>query len=325
MSVVIHAPRYRDAYTKAPSIGMNGRFHVELIHAATGLVKQKFTTENIITTAGLNAFLGTSGASTLDTLLTFMAVGTNNTAPAIGDSALGAQVGTRSNFNGGVSDVQFTETASPEYVMQQRTREFDTTNANGNLTEVGFFSAASGGVMWCRALFKDSGGTPITVVKTATDTLRITYELRIYPALGDTTQTAINISGTNYDFVWRPVTRTLWPINQWSGGLPGIARVGGAQILTRTTQLTRWGTDFDTGTNSDGTPTIAYNSGLIRYERTHIWTASIGALTIGSIQIATFQNVAGQRTQYLGTVNPTMPKTAANQLTLNFTQDFVRI
>lgn len=322
MSVVIHTPRFTEAEAHLPKTGIGGRFHVELRDAATGLIKQAFTMPNLITTVGLNSFLGTSGASTLDTLLNFAAVGTNNTAPTNADTALGAQVGSRVTGNGGIADA-FATSIAPDFVSIQRTREWGTAEGNGNLTEIGFFNAASGGVMWCRALFRDGGGTPVTVVKTASDILRVTYELRIYPALGDSTQTGITISGTPYNFVWRPVTRTLWPISLWSGGLVGVARNTGAQVLTRTTLLTRWGTDFDTGTDSTSA-SITYDAANLRHQRTHIFDTSV-VLTIGAIQIAATQNVSGQRCQYVGTVSPTMAKTGSNQLTLNFNLDWSRV
>ncbi len=323
MSLIIHAPRFTEAEAHLPKIGIGGRFHVELRDAKTGLIKQAFTMPNVITTTGLDAFLNTSGGQVLDTLLNFAAVGTNATTPAITDTALGAQVGGRVTANGGVTDVFTTNNTSPEYVSIKRTREWGTSEGNGNLTEIGFFGASSGGTMWCRALFRDAGLSPVTVVKTSADILRVTYELRVYPALGDGSQSGITISGTNYAFTWRPITRTLWPISLWFGGLIGVNRLNAAELAATGTLLTRWDTTSISGTASTS-GSVTYNAGLIRHERQSIWNTTV-VLTVGTIHLGATMNATGIRSPYQGTVSPTMAKTGSNQLTLNYNIDWSRV
>lgn len=309
-----------------PTTGIGGVFHVELRCAKSGLIKQSFSMPNIITTTGLNEFLGGS-SSTLDTLLSHAGVGTDSAAPAIGDTALGAQVGGRVTATGGVPDETGTVTASPEYVWQKKTRQWATGEGNGNLTEIGFFAASTGGVMWCRALFRDSGGTAVTVTKTSSDILRVTYEVRVYPALGDATQTALAISGTNYDFTWRPVSRTLWPINLISGGLVIIARNTQAQLGTTTALLARFDTTFGLSgsLDPDGTPTCTWDSGALKHVRSHTWTPTAGACSARSIMIGALNSVSGMRCPYHGTIATTLSKTAVNQLVLNYEIPWTRV
>lgn len=319
MSLGILSRRFTDVELTAPITGIGGLFHVELRDARTGFIKQSFSMPNIITSAGLNEFLGGSTA-VFNTLVLNAGVGTNNTAPTLSDTALGAQVGGRVVATGGVPDESGTVITSPEYVWRKQTREWGTTEGNGNLTEVGLFSAATGGLMWCRSLFKDAGGTPITVTKTSSDILRVTYETRLYPALADATQTALNISGTNYDVTWRPVSRTLWPFALWSDNLNAVPRNNSAEIGTATALLTRFGTDFGIGTVlvPNGTPTASYNSATLTVSRTHIWTPAAGALSVRSLQLGALVNSAGLRCPYHGLIATVLNKTGSNQLALNY-------
>lgn len=164
--------------------GIEGRIKaVELIDAKTGFIKRRLTEfPNLITDAGLNAV---GNGTQIDDLVDYVAVGTDNTTPAVTDTALGAQVDDRYQSTGGFSDVA---ASGPSYAYWSytRTREIDEAFGNGNLTELGFFSALSGGTMWCRQLFL-SGGSPTTVTKTSNEKLRIIYEWRIYLVTTPTT------------------------------------------------------------------------------------------------------------------------------------------
>jgi hypothetical protein len=190
-------------------IGFSAYFTVELIDAATGRVKRKLHFKNLITDAALNAlnnttvgtFIGGSGT------LGFMGCGTGAVAPTNADTTLGAEIApassNRTNSNGGIGEV-FGAGPANAYWFRKTTYNFVEAQANGNLTEIGLFTASSGGTMWCRQLLKDGTGTPTVVVKTAADQLRVTYEVRFYsPA--DVTVNPIAISGTNYSVTTRAI------------------------------------------------------------------------------------------------------------------------
>src|SRR5689334_18541550 len=110
-------------------IGIQGFFTVELIEAATGRVKRRLEFKNLITNAGLDALNNTS----VDTLInSYMGVGTNATAPANTDTALGAEItpasSNRSNSTGGIAEV-FGAGPSNAYWYRKITRLFVETQA----------------------------------------------------------------------------------------------------------------------------------------------------------------------------------------------------
>lgn len=156
---------------------------------------------NLITDDGLN-FLG-SGVGGAQSLINFlaqghMAVGTGSAAPGVTDGSLVAEI-ERTNSTGGFDSTDgFVNNLPTElYGLKTYTRLFVEGEANGNLTEFGLFNQSSGGTMWNRALFLDSpGGSPTTIVKTAADQLRITYEMRNYPPLGSLLENGVTIGVT---------------------------------------------------------------------------------------------------------------------------------
>lgn len=180
---------------------LEGWFTIELIHARSGLIARRLHFRNLLTNGGMNLI----GSSTLSTILSHFAVGTSSTAPDVTQVALGAQAGI-TNSNGGFADVASAWIAGNSYAYVRRTRVFTEAQANGNLTEVGIFTAASGGTMFCRSLLKDSGGSATTIVKTDEFQLRIDYEVRLYPpaAWGDYTFDA-PVNGVSGTFNARPL------------------------------------------------------------------------------------------------------------------------
>ena len=185
--------------------GLSGYFTVELIEAATGRVKQRLQFKNLIVDAALDALNNT----TINTFLAgFMAVGTGAVAPANANVALGAEIApsssNRTNSNGGIAEV-FGAGPANAYWFRKLTFNFVETQGNGNLTEIGLFTAVSGGTLFCRQLLKDGAGVPTVVVKTALDQLRVTYEIRFYSPTPDVTVNPLAISGTNYSITTRAI------------------------------------------------------------------------------------------------------------------------
>lgn len=163
-----------------PKIRLRGIFSWELYNLRTHKVERRGRGDNIITNAGLNA-LGAESAwnnSGVAGLVTFCGVGTGTNAEAATDVVLGNQL-IRTNNAGGIFDESGGDGANI-YNYTRRTRVFTQAEANGNLTEVGMFSASTGGTMFCRQLLRDELGSPTTIVKTSDYELRITYELRLY-------------------------------------------------------------------------------------------------------------------------------------------------
>lgn len=183
-------------------IGFEGWFTIQLIDAKTGRIKRELKFKNLITDVGLD-FFGASSSGILPVIGSsgYCGLGTGSTTPANSDTTLVAEVSpsssNRTTSNGGTFDVTGYVAGPPDYHKYVRTYLFLEAQANGNLTEVGIFTAVTSGTMWTRQLLKDSGGTPTTVIKTSSDQLKVIYELRVQPPQSDAV-TSVTISGTSY-------------------------------------------------------------------------------------------------------------------------------
>ncbi len=300
---IIQAPaiwpkgRTGELFAAMPPMRVQGFVTVELIHAATGIVKRRLEFPNLVTNAGLD-YIGTNRME-LATRYSYIQVGTGSTAPAVGQVALVTPLTPRTNATGGITDVVGSG-ASFAYWYRRFSREFTQAEVNGNLTEFGLFTASSGGTMWARQLFKDAGGTPTTIVKTSADFLRIIYELRIYPptvdASGNTT-----ISGTSY--AW--VSRAAEIDGQWQGLLdvwfPSYAPESTywqgfayeTDVLAATT-----GTPAGTGTTTTSSLFSAYTNGNYYRDVEFTWGTTLANYATGVGAIATAGNgVGGARFQ----------------------------
>jgi hypothetical protein len=189
---------------------VQGEFVVELIHRS-GIIKRRLVFPNLITDSGLN-LLNNSTLSTLG-LMSWVGVGTGSTEPAVTDTILDNQVGNRTN-TASVGDGEFSNSGgSITWWERQISRLFDFAEANGNLTELGFFTAATGGTMFARQLFRDEFNDPTTITKTADDQLRIIYRYRIFIPTTDEFHANQDIGGNNYDVTVGSVGRggtTAW-------------------------------------------------------------------------------------------------------------------
>jgi len=168
---------------KRASVGatLEGRLHWQLIDRS-GRTEAEGETHNLILDQGLD-YVATYGLSM--TMLADCAVGTDSAAPAVSDTALGAEVArTATTFAGNAT----TRTSNGVYDLV-KSFEFDYAQANGNLTEFGISaSGTAGGNLFSRELFRDGSGTPETVTKTSAYKLRITYTLTV--TLSPVTMTA---------------------------------------------------------------------------------------------------------------------------------------
>ena len=160
-----------------------GYVKIDLIDAKSGKIKEHYEFPNVIVSGALDA-MG-AGDIIYNTFIEKMVVGTGSTTPTPLDISLEAPVG-ESTDNGGFGDTSGYVTGSPHgpfllgnpYHFRKTTRIFSESQANFALTELGFTSSLG---LLNRALFKDSGGTPITINKTSVDELKVTYEMRMYP------------------------------------------------------------------------------------------------------------------------------------------------
>ena len=141
------------------SVTMNGSLKI-VVTDKQGAVKDTREIKNLVVTAGkdhiASRMVGTSSG-----VMSHMAVGTDNTSPAAGDTALGAEAGRVAVSSYTASTNTVTATAT-----------FPAGTGTGALTEAGIFNASSGGTMLCRTTFS-------TVNKAAGDSVAITWTVTV--------------------------------------------------------------------------------------------------------------------------------------------------
>ena len=346
----IWIPEYSDSQvlTKPEmSVGfrfrIGGIFKVELIDAATGKVKQYLEFPNLITDAGLNAIMGKVFRPNL--LFQYIGVGTDNTTPVVGDTTLGAEVD-RTLSNGGFGDTTGYVTGSTDdfdgaYHFKKRTRLFLENEANGNLTELAWFQAAAASTMVVRSLFKDSGGTPITVTKTNADQLKITHELRSYPPMGDDPaglrsgsfspidSGTVILGSTTHSWTASAINSTIRNTGGDSFGMMDLAldkfRVRATQSSSVLINVTGTLVQFnDGGSNGVVQSSFAIDSYVAgTFERTGVSTWEPGIANFGpggvkgfSIELAS--ELGGPQTQFQIIVSESIPKTSLDRLKIKW-------
>lgn len=138
-----------------------GELAIEL-HGPDGVLKQRLVTPNLVVTAGkvvVAERLGNSAPT--KAAMTHMGIGTTNTAPAAGDTALAAQA----------ARVALTSaTPSTNTVIYSAT--FGAGVGTGAIVEAGLFNASTSGDMLCRSVFS-------TINKGASDSLTITWTVTV--------------------------------------------------------------------------------------------------------------------------------------------------
>lgn len=292
---IIRGGRTRELLLSAPTMRMEGWCTAELIHARTGLIKQRLHFRNLIVDSGLDS-LGAGSTRMQDFLGNgYIGVGTGSTAPAANQTALVAPIGTRTNSNGGISDSTGSGT-SFSYWYLRVTREFLEANANGNLTEFGVFNASTAGTMLARQLFKDGVGNPTTIVKTVNERLRLIYEFRIYPPTVDQAGGPINISGTNYNYTSRACNinnAVSWGASGATGMLVNFGASSGAYCnAMNSTALGTTSSGGPTGSSqsafADTATLTTYVAGTFYREWTYIWQAATANFTGGSGGVSGF-------------------------------------
>jgi hypothetical protein len=133
-----------------------------VVRDENGKVKEDFTVPNLVVTTGL-AFIASRMEGVDDAIMSHMAVGTNNTAAAAGNTALGTEVaGARVALTSGL--------ASGGNMVY--TALFPAGTGTAALTEAGIFNASAAGTMLCRTVFE-------VINKGAADTMTVTWTITI--------------------------------------------------------------------------------------------------------------------------------------------------
>lgn len=168
------------AVMPAGIVGVQGWYDIYLIDKESGNTKKHLSFPNMILDVGLaQLVMGTSLVGDNTTSLAHeCVVGSGSTPPAATDTGLVSEVASTSN-NASIGDVS---SSGPEFSWRQtrRSRVFETNEANGNLSEVGFRQGSSGQVFLSRQLMRDDLGDPTTITKTSNELLRVDYSVRVY-------------------------------------------------------------------------------------------------------------------------------------------------
>jgi hypothetical protein len=142
----------------AEQIKVTGQVSI-VITGKDGQVKDQREIKNLVVTTG-KEFIAARMVGT-PTAMSHMALGSNNTAAAAGDTALGTELGRVSLASAAASGAVVTYTAS-----------FPAGTATGAVVEAGVFNADSSGTMLCRTVFA-------VVNKGADDAMSVTWAITV--------------------------------------------------------------------------------------------------------------------------------------------------
>lgn len=142
------------------SIKLTGNLDI-VVRDSDGNIKEQRQERNLVVTAGLG-FIASRMKDTTDGAMSHMAVGSDNTAAAAGNTDLGSILGSREAL-----DSTTVSGATVTYVST-----FEAGDGTGAITEAGIFNASTSGTMLCRTVFS-------TVNKAADDTMTITWVITL--------------------------------------------------------------------------------------------------------------------------------------------------
>lgn len=171
-----------------PTVGVAGLYKLQVRRHGL-LIYETPWFDNLITNAGLEA-LGEA-----KTPGRYAMVGTDNTAPLVGNTTLGAQLASFDSTTGGAPSGGVVTTGT-RYGWQRQTYPFPQGAVVGNVAEVGVGWSTT--AVFSRALVSPA----ISVL--AIDQLTVVYELRMYVPTVDATGTK-TIDSVSYNYTIRPI------------------------------------------------------------------------------------------------------------------------
>lgn len=135
-----------------------------VIKGEDGQIKDQREVKNLVVNTGL-AYIVSRMVGTAKNVMSHMAVGSDTTAAAAGDTALGSQLGSRKAL-----DSTTIAGSNNEQVVYVTT--FAAGEGTGAITEAGIFNASTSGDMLCRTVFS-------VVNKGASDSMIITWTITL--------------------------------------------------------------------------------------------------------------------------------------------------
>lgn len=317
---------------------VSGRLRVQLLTVGGEVRVDTGWFKNLITDQGLDWFgvfayttFNGGGYATLPGMCT---VGTGNTTPSPADTALVAPLGISNAWLNppGAASPQYTQSyvvGPPDYISAVGTHTFTLGSIVGNIAEIGLGVQATTGAttlsLFSRALIVDGGGSPTTIAVTSADQLVVTYELRMYLNLTDTSY-SVTISGTSYSGVVRRSNSTTMnatvvvPIDKPNPGIVGYS----SPSITFYNGTIGAVTGVPSGTASStysNAPQPSYTSGTYTKSYTFSFSTAQGNLSGG---ISAFVFKIGAFGQWQFSVSPPISKDATKTMTLQVAVSWAR-
>ena len=222
------------------------------------------------------------------------------------------------------------------YWFKRFVRLFFESEANGNLTELGWFDQAAGGTMTVRSLFKDNGGSPIVITKTSADQLRIIYELRVYPPvginpplgnpnskidsgtviLGPTTHSWTGSTLAAHSSIWGTAGNGTGMLGKTLQNFVASAGPSGSSILHPTATFADFPGLIEANTNSFD----AYSVGTFRRDMLSTWQSNTANFGPGGIKMLLLRTspVGAVNRHFQLEISESIPKTSAERLRIKF-------
>lgn len=141
------------------SIKVTGALKVTVTNK-DGIIVEERNIPNLVVTAG-KTHIASRMVGTSSGVMSHMAVGTDNTSPAAGDTTLGSEAGR-------VAVTSYTSSTNTVTAVAT----FPAGTGTGALVEAGLFNASSSGDLLCRTTFS-------TVNKGASDSVSITWTITV--------------------------------------------------------------------------------------------------------------------------------------------------
>lgn len=122
-------------------VSMRGDVVIQLFNEKTGELGERREIKNLVVTTG-KEFIASRMVGAASDVMSHMGIGSDNTAPAAGNTALGAELGRVALGTLSVSGAVVTHAAT-----------FPAGTGTGAVVEAGVFNASSAGTMQCRTVF----------------------------------------------------------------------------------------------------------------------------------------------------------------------------
>lgn len=308
---------------------LRGHMQWQLVNA-DGTVAQAGEQSNLILDRGMDIFgTNTNHATTSSTQAlygswrTYLAVGTSSTAPAVGQTALGAEVMRGQDAAGLPASNTYSVTNGVMTGAFKQTRVLDFA-ASFNLTEWGLSDVSTAGGLICiRELFRDGNGGAITLSVQAGQQLQLTHTLNIQLTYAAGAAASFDLTGVGTlqgQATWFTAGSTSALLDDMFGSGFNPAKTGyGARPLTtaNTGAPDALGGSAAASADSISMTLATYTTGSFTRTRTASWnTGNANYAHYGWIFGSTYTApYAGFK---FSLTNPaSFVKTSANKLTLN--------